>query len=141
MSDIDSQNPCGATSMAAPEYALMVYLSKLSDYTGADIDPEGCKAHGSVVYRDITVGYWVSGNHEQCARGYVLLGDGSNQIPQRVRSALKTTVVKKEQTPGILLADFSAPDWDWFYRVRHVNRRPDPATAGKPAHIITGSNS
>jgi SAM-dependent methyltransferase len=38
----------------APEYALMVYLSKLSDYTGADIDPEEYKAHGSVVYCDIT---------------------------------------------------------------------------------------
>jgi|SRR5208337_3427454 len=38
----------------APEYALMVYLSNVSDYTGADIDPEGYKAHGDVVYCDIT---------------------------------------------------------------------------------------
>ncbi len=38
----------------APEYALMVYLSNVSDYTGADIDPEEYRAHGDVVYCDIT---------------------------------------------------------------------------------------
>ena len=38
----------------APEYALMTYLSSVSDYVGADIDPEGYKAHGEVVYCDIT---------------------------------------------------------------------------------------
>jgi SAM-dependent methyltransferase len=38
----------------APEYALMSYLLKVSDYTGADIDPAAFRSHGNIVYCDVT---------------------------------------------------------------------------------------
>jgi len=50
-----SRSPAPKVLHVAPEYAMMSYLSSVSDYTGADIDPESFKGHGGkVVHCDIT---------------------------------------------------------------------------------------